>query len=660
MKKLSLLTKRSLLAVSIASLMACSGDENQDSSAPPPDNSPVMVDDQSVVITGLAMNGYLANALVWIDLRDNGAPDGFEPIAYTDNQGYVSYNPVTGINYCDSNEASLQKFCLKTGVQSGELVVKAAQGIELLSGEVFRSVLTASTSVEQAKTNLVDLTNLGPKPLGDSSLWQAQLDQSQLKLSAFSSLKHYLPNTTSLSDAINELGFSLSNDVSDSDILANDFIANLSNSNADAATLFAADVALSRMVDTIASNLDEVAKDLDLGTSGLPISSADSIYATLANSLSPTGTNLRSNLSETSNMSPVNTKLAALQELSESDIAALISAAATQFINALLEQNTLSSGVQTRLNNVANNVYLQRQVANIPLTSKQHFQRLDLNNNLVNDLLGLYHTVTLPTLYEPVGLASASRAAIIAAISDFIRDPNNQISQRLINAARSNNSDTLSPLFDLISFVNDLFDIARQADSIEAIQAFLESEENDAEVTELAEVDTVDDSSFWAGNKISMSGIQESRSSGNVEQGQIIAFFKGEPQDNSGELVLCVAYENQDDPSDNIKGQLFEGTWTILGSSVQNRLSLVAEGFNVQMKVLGETLGRDILDDQQVQSLPRNPNELYGKFSFTLNEDTATWHSDDASVNQSFGLMPVDSVPSTSDACKAAITLDVE
>ena len=120
---------------------------------------------------------------------------------------------------------------------------------------------------------------------------------------------------------------------------------------------------------------------------------------------------------------------------------------------------------------------------------------------------------------------------------------------------------------------------------------------------------------------------------------------------------MCIAYRNQSNPSDNISGQRFEGSWSVLGGASQNRLSLVAEGFTIQMKVLGETRGADISSAQQIPSLPRMPNELYGEYSFTLNEDTATWHSDDASVNQSFGLQTAANMPQNDDECRAILEL---
>ena len=75
------------------------------------------------------------------------------------------------------------------------------------------------------------------------------------------------------------------------------------------------------------------------------------------------------------------------------------------------------------------------------------------------------------------------------------------------------------------------------------------------------------------------------------------------------------------------------------------------------MKVLGESFGRDIPSDQQVPSIVRMPNEAYGKFGFSLNQDSATWHSDQTSVNGDFGLRDAQSVPESDQDCANVLNL---
>jgi hypothetical protein len=161
-------------------------------------------------------------------------------------------------------------------------------------------------------------------------------------------------------------------------------------------------------------------------------------------------------------------------------------------------------------------------------------------------------------------------------------------------------------------------------------------------------------SSIFSSNQLSLSGVQDAG-----EQGQVVVFFEGETQDNSGPLVMCIAYRNVDDASDNISAQRFAGSWNTIGDN-QNRLSLLAEGFSLQMNIAGETRGSDIPSEQQIVSLTRNPNELYGKFRFTLNEDSATWHSDNTSISQSYGLLSTSSTPSNDADCADSLSFAVQ
>ena len=63
-----------------------------------------------VVLLLLPVVAWAVDAIEVRGLFKNGAVlviDGFEPIAFTDNQGYISYNPNTGVNYCETTDTSL-------------------------------------------------------------------------------------------------------------------------------------------------------------------------------------------------------------------------------------------------------------------------------------------------------------------------------------------------------------------------------------------------------------------------------------------------------------------------------------------------------------------------------------------------------------------------
>jgi len=636
----------------LALLAGCSGaDEEQDTIAVPVNNS--------VTISGVALNGYLANALVWIDLRQNNTPDGFEPFAYTDNQGYFSYNPNTGVNYCESTEASQQRFCLQTGTQSGLLNIKAAKGIELLSGEVFRGVLSATIDAEQAKVQFDAIKTLGAKPSGDTRVWQASLDDAQLSLSPLSSLEAYLPQGSSLQSALLALGFALPSELSDADILSMDYIAGAELGRAEAAVLFASEVAISRLVDTLASNLDRGMRTLDLGLNGLPISSADTVYQALAQALAQVASSesgFRATLTSNQQNGFSKRSYAQSSALQNLTIEQMLQGSVEGLIVALADAKALTFNLEGSLEDIASNPNLSALLVSINNIAINHFAQIDLSadeQNLTSALLTFNQTLTLPTLTSPIAFSSAQDALGITRLASFMSNPNNRVTALLGQLTQSfvaqrGEQAALTLNLDLASLTSDLVNIAKQAQG----ETDLVSEQTSVDLTQLASVSTPDDSSFWAGSFISLSGIQDGS-----EQGQVRLYFKGQSTDDAGELIMCVAYVNDLDPSENINGQRFEGTWSVIGGDEQNRLSLVAEGFSIQMKALGESLGRDIPPEQQIKSLARLPNELYGKFAFTLNEDSGTWHSDDASINQNFGVQVADAVPVNSDECKALLEL---
>lgn len=634
-----------LIVLGASSILFSCGqaNEEQDGLAMPVDNS--------VIVTGLAMNGYLANALVWLDFRANGSPDGFEPFAYTDSEGFISYNPNTGVNYCESSEPSFQRFCLRSGSQSGNVTLKATKGVELLSGESFRSVLSATLDLENMQDSLSALQGLGPRPLGDTSLWQRELDTAMLKISPLSSLAAYLPEERELSSVLMDAGFDIPPQMSSADVLSIDYIAGVNNESLNrevSAELFAAALLFSRLVDTISVNLDQASDDIDLGLDGLPISTADAAYQGIASSLASSSTTPENGFvvsqasTETRNV------------VANVDIESALRAAVGNLLNVLSQSDVLSISVQSRIDRVASDTELTTLLSNVGNTALNHFNDIAIDDDLVAQMLTLNQTVTLPTLTEAIAFASTQDARVINTLSSFMADPDNRVTEILSQASQAfveqrGDQSALTLTFDLNSLTQDLLVLAQDDES------GLASEENEVVLSQLAQVETVEDTSFWAGNSLSLSGVQDDN-----EEGQTIVFFNGAASDNSGELIMCIAYRNQSKPSDNISGQRFEGSWAVLGGDAQNRLSLVAEGFSIQMKVLGETRGSEIPLEQQIPSLPRMPNELYGKYGFTLNEDTATWHSDDASINQSFGLQFSNTTPQSDDDCRDILALRAE
>lgn len=88
----SVLSKKLLLAIAVAALSGCSGGGGSGSDpdpepTPAPDPDPVDQTPEAPAFSGKAADGYLASALVCLDLNANLKCDSDEPNAITDNQG---------------------------------------------------------------------------------------------------------------------------------------------------------------------------------------------------------------------------------------------------------------------------------------------------------------------------------------------------------------------------------------------------------------------------------------------------------------------------------------------------------------------------------------------------------------------------------------------
>lgn len=641
-----------VFALFFSMLVACGGAVDDQDQALDAEHTPV---DSRITISALTLNGYVANALVWIDARNNNTIDGFESYAYTDSQGFVSYNPNTGVNYCESSEESLQRFCLQTATQSGEIIIKAAKGLELLSGESFKSVLTATIDVQTAKTQFDELLALGAKPLGDTGTWQESLDPLMLKLSPLSSLSYYLQlnasassmqSETSITSVLINMGYNIPSDASDDDILAKEYIAGISLDDPLADDLFAASLMMSRLVDTVSGNLDKATESYDFGESGLPVSTADSVYEALATSLA--------NNELTTSTPNAKSNFYKSLSINETQLSAALVTNALSNVEALFSENNLSSAnVSSLLSNVEQNTNLTTLLTSLVSISEQHFAQIDTSENALNQMLTLNQSLTLPTLSPPIAFMNNQDALGLTTLANYLQNPSNRVTELLSSenaatVAQFAQSHSLTANFDLNTLAQDLLVIASQDNGEEDLGS------EDIPISNLAEVTTVDESSFFVGKRLSLSGILDE-----VEQGQVLIYFAGNDNAEAGEIYMCIAYKNERDPSDNISAQLFDGTWSVIAGASQNRLSLVSEGFTIQMKVLGESYGENIPADQTVPSLPRNANELYGRFGFTLNDDNSTWHSDDASVNQSYGFLEYADLPANNSDCAANLNLAV-
>ncbi|MEM0909483.1 MAG: hypothetical protein AAGJ37_00825 [Pseudomonadota bacterium] len=621
MKKIHLLS-----AISLAlAITACgSPDENQD--VPSLDANTTQSD---VVIPLSLMNGYVANALVWVDFRENGAIDGSEPFAFSDNEGFVSFNPNTGVNYCASSEQSLQRYCLRTGVSAENYIIKAAKGIELFTGESFKSVLTTNLSSSDADTFMSGLAQLGQRPEGDASDWLDNLDANIGKLSIFTSIKHYLPTSSNIVDVLQSNGVDLPINLTEQSLLSYDYIARLATNEAPSGTLFETEVTLGRMVDFIALNLDAATSSLDMGLDGLPISNADLVVASLAKALS------------TEEQSSVRTQTSFVTN-AKGVITESIAQGLVDVIFDAIDQDA-SSEIRSRIVRVLENDALEETSEQIIDIANAYFEEAVTPEEKVT----AQQITTIITSIKPIIESSSSEVEALKSLAEVLTDPDNSLAQKL-NEQSAEVTGNLEQN-ELSSIAHDIAGLAQSL--VEQIQSQgTEGAEQVIESAQLQPLAEVDDTFGFAGKYLSISGVQD----GN-EFGQVVTYFTGESQADDGELIMCISYQNPDDATDNILGERFVGNWSEVGS--ETRISLVAEGLTVQMKLLGEIDGRDIPSESQLPGVVKVPGEIYGEFSFTLNEDSDTWYSDNPSIAESFGLFDITTVPQTDEACQQLLTL---
>ncbi|HMW47165.1 MAG TPA: hypothetical protein PK011_04805 [Marinagarivorans sp.] len=125
--------KLTVLALSLALLTNCGGTD-QDRGSAAVNNSA----GSETTLKGLAIDGHLARAKVYIDSDNNGVRDAWEPFAFTDNEGYFSYNPNSQKNYCASNAtAEESQYCLKPARQYDNASLRITGGYDSLTGEPF-------------------------------------------------------------------------------------------------------------------------------------------------------------------------------------------------------------------------------------------------------------------------------------------------------------------------------------------------------------------------------------------------------------------------------------------------------------------------------------------------------------------------------------------
>lgn len=151
------------------SLAGCSSDD--------PDSGSSI---STTAIPGIAVDGYLAGATVYVDLNNNGRKNAGEPSAITDKDGYFS-TAKDLTDYCADDASSLEAIhCLKTAAVEDGLVIRTFGGYDLFTGEPFEGSL--ATRVVVGENGVVGNQMISPLT---SMLVDVADDDQQAVLDAF-------------------------------------------------------------------------------------------------------------------------------------------------------------------------------------------------------------------------------------------------------------------------------------------------------------------------------------------------------------------------------------------------------------------------------------------------------------------------------------------
>lgn len=108
---------------------------------------------KDVSFSGLAIDGHIARAMVFLDTNNNATRDPWEAFAFTDNDGYYSYNPKTKIDYCATTATIEQaQYCLRSAQAMTSVVVRTDGGYDVLTGEPFVGQLSRRVDVSGEQT----------------------------------------------------------------------------------------------------------------------------------------------------------------------------------------------------------------------------------------------------------------------------------------------------------------------------------------------------------------------------------------------------------------------------------------------------------------------------------------------------------------------------
>ncbi|MFL0809991.1 MAG: hypothetical protein K6L76_06225 [Agarilytica sp.] len=139
------------LASAVSTLIACGGTGQDDGSS----------SDFRQEYSGVVIDGYLARATVFLDSNNDSTRNAWEAYAFTDDDGYFSYNPLTDTDYCAVDAtAEQQQYCLTTNIDYAGVVIRIDSGYDVLTGEPFEGQM--SRRLTEPDEGVVTGTTISP------------------------------------------------------------------------------------------------------------------------------------------------------------------------------------------------------------------------------------------------------------------------------------------------------------------------------------------------------------------------------------------------------------------------------------------------------------------------------------------------------------------
>lgn len=105
-------------------------------------------------VSGVAIDGYVMKATVYVDTNENNMLDIWEPRAITDKSGYFTYNPVTDVKYCERPLAAgelVHPNCLKMPAGYSEVLIRITGGYDIATSEPFTGTLSLRVSTQSQR-----------------------------------------------------------------------------------------------------------------------------------------------------------------------------------------------------------------------------------------------------------------------------------------------------------------------------------------------------------------------------------------------------------------------------------------------------------------------------------------------------------------------------